>query len=172
MSSLGKPKLHPIPHEEFLKDIETLAAGIEQDSWRPDFVVGIGRGGLVPAVYLSHRLNLPMLSIDHSAGLPAFGADMVGGIAGRSGAGQKFLFVDDINDSGATIAHFRSALGGDGNVRFAVLISNRTSRAAVDYQAQAIDRTEDKRWFVFPWEAVGETETIMEEAQSLPERLA
>jgi xanthine phosphoribosyltransferase len=35
-----------------------------------------------------------------------------------------------------------------------------------------IDRDVDKRWFVFPWEAVGKNETIVEEALSVPERLS
>ncbi|MGB3928112.1 MAG: phosphoribosyltransferase, partial [Sphingobium sp.] len=46
------------------------------------------------------------------------------------------------------------------------------SRATVDYWAQMIDREEDKRWFVFPWEAVGTRDTIIEEALSVPERLS
>lgn len=28
--------------------------------WKPDYIVGLTRGGLVPAVYLSHYLNVPM----------------------------------------------------------------------------------------------------------------
>lgn len=174
MSSHDIPELHPLSHEEFLQDIGTLAAKIKADVWQPDFVVGVGRGGLVPAVYMSHHLNLPMLSVDHSAGLPAFDGDLLDAISGMSVAGRKFLFVDDINDSGATIAHFRAALGGSDNagIRFAVLISNLTSRVAVEYHAREIDRTTDKRWFVFPWEAVGKAETIVEEAQAVPERLA
>jgi hypoxanthine phosphoribosyltransferase len=174
MSLDTRPQLHPFSYEEFLTDVRLLAAAIAEDRWKPDYVVGVGRGGLVPAVYLSHHLNLPMLSIDHSAGVSAFGSDLLNDIAGRGTAGETFLFVDDINDSGATIAHFRSILGqaATANTRFAVLISNRTSRAEVDYQAREIDRSVDKRWFVFPWEAVGKVETIVDEARSLPERLA
>ena len=58
------------------------------------------------------------------------------------------------------------------NLRFAVIITNSRSRVTVDYWAEMIDRDEDKRWFVFPWEAVGAKGTIVEEARSVPERLA
>ena len=35
----------------------------------------IGRGGLVPAAYLSHRTGIQMLSVDHSSGEAGFGDD-------------------------------------------------------------------------------------------------
>jgi len=57
-------------------------------------------------------------------------------------------------------------------MRFAVLINNLRSQTGVDHWAEAIDRDEDKRWFVFPWEAVGARTAIVEEALSVPERLA
>ena len=53
-----------------------------------------------------------------------------------------------------------------------MLLDNVRSKVEVDYRAERIDRTDDKRWFVFPWEAVGTSETIVEEALSIPERLA
>jgi xanthine phosphoribosyltransferase len=52
------------------------------------------------------------------------------------------------------------------------VLNNVRSKVAVDYWAQMIDRNDDKRWFVFPWESVGASETIVEEARSVPERLA
>jgi hypothetical protein len=57
----------PITQELFLADIEAVALRIEQEPWRPDYIVGIGRGGLVPGAYLSHRTGIPLLSIDHSS---------------------------------------------------------------------------------------------------------
>ena len=50
-------------------------------------------------------------------------------------------------------------------------MDNCRSQARVDYAAEGIDRAEDKRWFVFPWEAVMTAETLAEEAQAVPERL-
>jgi hypothetical protein len=53
-----------------------------------------------------------------------------------------------------------------------VVINNASSQVEVDFWSRDIDRATDKRWFVFPWEAVGMTNTIVEEAQSVPARLA
>ncbi|SDA35476.1 phosphoribosyltransferase [Sphingomonas sp. NFR15] len=170
------PDLYYIPYEAFLADVRTVAASVSADDWRPDFVIGIGRGGLVPAVFISHQLNLPMLSVDHSSKVPGFADELLRKVAEKSAAGERLLFVDDINDSGGTIAYIRKLLAetgcDSGNLRFAVVLDNIRSQARVDYRAETIDRDQDKRWFVFPWEAVGMSATIVEEAMSVPERFA
>jgi hypoxanthine phosphoribosyltransferase len=176
VTSAAEPQLFAIGHDAFLADVQAVAAKLAADAWTPDYIVGIGRGGLVPAVYLSHKTDLPMLSIDHSSKLPGFAEELLGKVAAKSAAGVRLLFVDDINDSGGTIEHVRGLLherGGDqDNLRFAVLINNSRSRASVDYWGSMIDRQTDKRWFVFPWEAVANDSAIRAEAQSVPERLA
>jgi len=170
------PDLYHIPYEAFLADVRAVAASIAEDAWRPDFVIGIGRGGLVPAVFISHQLDLPMLSVDHSSKVYDFADELLRKVAAKSAVGERLLFVDDINDSGGTIAYIREQLaetGGDsGNLRFAVVLDNVRSRARVEYRAQTIDREHDKRWFVFPWEAVASDAAIAAEALSVPERLA
>lgn len=175
MSILAEPELHFISYESFYSNVRMVAQKVAADAWAPDFAIGIGRGGLVPAVYISHQLNLPMLSIDHSSKVPGFADELLGKVAEKSAAGTKLLFVDDINDSGGTIHYIRQLLadnGGDhGNLRFAVVMNNARSKARVEYWAEMLDRDEDKRWFVFPWEAVGDSATIVEEARSVPERL-
>jgi len=170
------PDLHYIAYETFLANVRTVAASVSAEDWKPDFVIGIGRGGLVPAVFLSHQLNLPMLSVDHSSRVPGFADELLRKVAEKSAAGERLLFVDDINDSGGTIAYIRKLLAEtgceSGNLRFAVLMDNVRSQARVEYRARTIDRDGDKRWFVFPWEAVGANDTIVAEALSVPERLA
>ena len=153
-----------------------MARQIEADSWRPDFLVGIGRGGLVPAAYLSHRTGIAMLSVDISSGEAGFADELIVKLAAKLRAGQKILIVDDINDSGSTIAALRAALeaqSGCGEaVRVAVLINNVRSRARAEYSSTQIDRDADKSWFVFPWEAVAPPAVLIDDAQAVPERLA
>ncbi|TPG47176.1 phosphoribosyltransferase [Sphingomonas glacialis] len=176
MSPAASPELFYIAHDDFVADTLAVAQAVTRGAWMPDFVVGIGRGGLVPAVFLSHALNVHMLSIDHSSKVPGFAEELLSKVAAKSADGVRLLFVDDINDSGGTIADIRRLLADSGcdstQVRFAVLLDNVRSQVRVDYHAKTIDRADDKRWFVFPWEAVGMSETIVEEAMSVPERLA
>jgi len=91
------------------------------DCWRPDYVVGINRGGLVPCNLISQYLDVPMYTLDvrlrdgdsgPESNLwmaeDAFGYNYpeVSGVTGARwdlNLRKKILIVDDINDSGATI---------------------------------------------------------------------
>ena len=171
------PIFTPIPQDEFVAAIHDIAAQLAADTaWKPDFIIGIGRGGLVPAVFLSHAVGLPTLSVDFSSQVKDFADEPLVKLAGRTKAGERLLFLDDINDSGRTITHLRRALreagAVDGAVRFAMLIDNASSAERIDYSARTIDRTTTKDWFVFPWEAVAPAAAIAGDAAAVPERIA
>lgn len=171
------PVLTPIDQAQFVADVRTLAALLAADAdWRPTFLIGIGRGGLVPAVYLSHATGVQTLSCDLSSHVPDFAGDVVVRLAARTRGGERLLFVDDINDSGRTIAGLRRLLAeadaAPGAVRFATLLDNSVSAERVEYSARTIDRTVTKDWFVFPWEALAPDESIAEDAAEVPERTA
>jgi uncharacterized protein len=174
---MSDPVLTPISYADFIADIDALAQAIRADAaWQPDFLVGIGRGGLVPCTYLSHATGLAMLSVDYSSGVPAFADQLVVELAARTRGGETLLFVDDINDSGGTIERIRHTLRDAGAVdtaiRFGVLIDNVESMARVDYWSRTIDRAVTKDWFVFPWEAMAPTSTVVHDALLVPERTA
>ncbi|MBO9623425.1 MAG: phosphoribosyltransferase [Sphingomonas sp.] len=166
----------PFTHDAMVEGIHALAAAMEGDDWRPSLLVGVGRGGLAPAVYLSHRMDLPLVSIDHSARIAQFGEELVTVLAARTRAGDRLLFVEDINDSGRTIGEIRGALAAQGaeaaNIRFAVLLDNIRSEQRVDYHFREIDRHVMKDWFIFPWEAMASPEKQAEDAMEVPERIA
>ena len=151
---------------------------INADNWRPDCIVGITRGGLVPAVMLSHWYNVPLHTVkislrdfaedtESNLWLPemAFGHinyDLMCSDDGR----KNMLIVDDINDSGATFQWLvndwqSSCLPSDSrwgdvwhnNVKFATLINNEASDfKTVDYTGLSINKVDDPIWCVLPWE--------------------
>jgi xanthine phosphoribosyltransferase len=176
MNAEASPELYYVPYEAFLADLEAIARQVEEQGWQPDFLVGVGRGGLVPAAYLSHRTGITMLSVDHNSGDAAFADELLEKLAAKSREGSRILIVDDINDSGSTIAYLRNVLVSHGcsepHIRVAVLVNNSSSKARVEYAGTHIDRSQDKRWFVFPWEAVAGIENLLEDAAAVPERLA
>jgi hypoxanthine phosphoribosyltransferase len=152
-----------------------IARQINNSDWRPDYIVGITRGGLVPAVLLSQYLEVPMKSLDVSL---RDGGDCVSncsmaddayGFNAAENVGEplckNILVVDDINDQGSTIAWIKqdwqsSCLPNDArwdhvwgqNVRFATLTNNLASKESVDYAVWEVNKAEEDCWLVYPWE--------------------
>ena len=161
-------------HDALVDGVHAIAEAAAE--WSPSLLVGVGRGGLAPAVYLSHRMSLPMVSIDHSTRIAQFGEELVAVLAQRTRDGDRLLFVEDINDSGRTIGELRALLAGQDaradNIRFAVLLDNVLSGQRVEYAYRPIDRSVTKDWFVFPWEAVAPRAALEEDAAEVPERIA
>ena len=85
------------------RQTQEILRQIQQDAWRPDYVVGLTRGGLVPANLISQYLAVPMeclkVSLRDDASQPESNLWM----SEDAFEGKKILIVDDINDSGATL---------------------------------------------------------------------
>lgn len=114
--------------------VDLIAVQIEEDEWRPRKICGVSRGGLVPGVMLSHRLNVPFEPITPDTVLLD---------------SKDVLIVDDIYDSGSTIKQLKKL---NPNVRTAVILfsDHHTDLYAVDYYGA--DYIGDQ-WVVFPWES-------------------
>jgi xanthine phosphoribosyltransferase len=141
-----------------------LSRQLVQDKWYPDYIVGISRGGLMPANLISQYLDIPMATLMVSlrdGGIKVSDC----GIAEDAYNGQNILVVDDINDQGSTIAWIKqdwqsSALSDDPkwkdiwgqNVRFATLTNNLSSKEEVDYAYWEVNKAEEDCWLVYPWE--------------------
>jgi uncharacterized protein len=151
---------------------------IHVDAWRPDYVVGLTRGGLVPAnlisQYLGCRMECLKVSLRDGAeqesnlwmAEDAFGHRDFDPMASDDGR-KRILIVDDINDSGATLNWIREdwqsgcfpkdkrwkEVWGN-NVRVACLYDNESSKSKLDvtYSAVTINKSADPSWIVFPWE--------------------
>jgi len=163
-------KFQFVSWREIDKFCNKLALQILKSDWRPDYIVGIGRGGLPAAVILSHLLDKPMHSLkvtlrdgteedcDHNCW-------MAEDAMGYNKDPVNILIVDDINDSGATFNWIKqdwpaSCLPKDSkwnnvwgqNVKFAVLVNNLASKEDVDFYSIEINKAEDPVWVHFPWE--------------------
>lgn len=109
-----------INQEHYQRLVSSICRDITLSDWRPDYVVGLTRGGLLPAVMISHYFDVPMHTLkvslrdmsDTESNLwmaeDAFGyvskedreAETVWSDAAKR---KKILIVDDINDTGATL---------------------------------------------------------------------
>ena len=152
-----------------------LIKQISNDNWKPDYVVGINRGGLTPAVMISHFMNIPMFTLDIQLRDHTRAPESNTMMPLDALEGKQILIVDDINDSGATfdwiVKDWVSALSPEAmfnampylpdeqkvlwrrNVRFAVLTENLASDFhGVNYYVEEVNKIEDDVWIVFPWE--------------------
>lgn len=141
-----------------------LARSIMTSDWRPDYIVGITRGGAVPAVMLSQFMGIPMHPLEVSL---RDGGNCTSDLGTAEDAfdGKKILVVDDINDQGSTINWIKADWPGGchphnevwnnvfhNNVRFAVLTNNLASNADIDYYCWEVNKAEEDCWLVYPWE--------------------
>lgn len=157
--------------------VQQILQGLARDNWRPDYIVGLTRGGLIPALMISHYLNVPLHTLNVSLRDGRIGPesnlwmaeDAFGYEDGKSQLYRRkhILIVDDINDQGTTINwilnDWRSGcLPNDpawndiwgSTVRFAVLINNEASKFKnIDYSGRTINKETNPEWCVFPWEA-------------------
>lgn len=102
-----------------------------------DYIYGITRGGLIPAVLLSHKKQIPLITNIDS--LPT---------------GATVLVVDDIVDSGRTLVKLKESteyLRHYYNINFtySALVVRKEQVGLLDIKPMVVD-SED--WIKFPWE--------------------
>ena len=123
--------------DQYQEDICSLA---DELTFEPSVIIGIARGGCVPAVQLSHLIGKPFKAVTWQT--------RDGGVKEKYKVPEYALIVDDINDSGKTLTQFTANIEHD---KFATLtlFNKRSSEYKVDFYAREAD--EDK-WVCFPWE--------------------
>ena len=135
-------------------DYDELVSSIASQlgDWEPDAIVGLTRGGLVPAVSLSHRYNAKLYCLNIS--LRDGKASSAGFDWRRLEKYQNILIVDDINDSGATLWEVANQIYGSmiSKPKFATLVSKESSEFDNLIFGDKINKTEEDDWVVFPWE--------------------
>jgi hypoxanthine phosphoribosyltransferase len=159
-----------IDYTQFTGLVADLCRQVTNSNWRPDYIVGITRGGLFPATMMSHYFNIPCQTLNVSLRDSDMGPEsnlwMAEDAFGYNKDPLNILIVDDMNDSGATLQWIKNdwrsgCLPNDpkwdtmwgNNVRTAVVVNNLVSEFKdPDYVGLEINKAEDPQWIVFPYE--------------------
>ena len=130
-----------------------LAHAVHASGYEPTIILGIARGGLLPAGALGYALgvkNTFTLSIEFYTGIDArLDVPMVLPPVPEliDFADERVLVVDDVNDTGATLEVVEQFCEGRvAATRTAVLYEKPRSRLRCDYVWRRTDR-----WIDFPW---------------------
>ncbi|MEM4258053.1 MAG: phosphoribosyltransferase family protein [Candidatus Thermoplasmatota archaeon] len=131
-----------------------LSNQIKQNLPKVDYIIGLARGGLFPAVIISHILNVPMLTVHYSSKEGVGDNKNHENILPDLSPRKSYVFVDDIADSGKTLAEiFKYYTLKKVVIHTAVLYykEHKTNHLfAPDWYWQMI--YEDTGWICFPWE--------------------
>ena len=153
-----------LTNQDIEKYLANIVSQMYADNWRPDYIVGITRGGLIPSVMLSHYTGIKMHTLDVRLRDGDGECESNCWMAEDAQAEKNILILDDINDTGATfnwimedwhssVYNMPDTIWGN-NVRFAALIDNVVSECKVEmsYTGTEINKAEDPSWIVFPFE--------------------
>jgi hypoxanthine phosphoribosyltransferase len=132
----------------------------------PDIIVGIARGGLVPARILTDLLETPQVAtirIEFYADIkqPSI-QPILKQPLNTPVNGKKILIVDDISDSGQSLKTAKQHLleKGAAETKIATLYAKSTTQTMPDY----VEKTAE-RWIVFPWEIKETLRSILQRQQ-------
>jgi uncharacterized protein len=106
--------------------VDILATEINSYPTQPIYVTGLARGGLIPAVMLSHKTDLKYISSEDLSTVSHI----------------DVLIVDDIADSGETLSQYTAW-------NTAVLHYKLQSEHIPTYYAEIVP---DNIWVSYPWE--------------------
>ena len=127
--------------DNYIKEAVEL---VHNSGFDPEVIVGIPRGGLAPAVCISHQLGVPLF-------VP-YGTDSWSKIKDK-----RILIVDDISDTGKELQLQlgNAKAAGCTSVKSLTLVTRKGTRTIPDFTVLHLNEevgSPDYRWIVFPWE--------------------
>ena len=177
---MSVPK-HYLSADQYLRDIWMLASKIRNSGWKPDFIVGLWRGGAPVAVSVHEFFKVTGWSIQHiplkCASYEGIGenpgqvvfthGDIVFGMFRK---GDKVLFIDDVFDTGKTAAAVKAKMESLGIEMRLGCVYLKSGKNITDVEPDFIARDLGNDWIVFPHEIEGLTpDEIREKDPTLAE---
>lgn len=135
-----------------------VAAQLREAGFAPSVIIGIERGGCIPAVWLSHLLGVRRYS---SIRVRTAASDDIGAehlqLPALSGAlcdytADRVLVVDDVTNTGVTLRAARDALVASGCLELRTAALFRDTVGVDDVFEVDFIGPSVHAWVLFPWE--------------------
>ena len=118
-------------------------------NYKPDVILALSKGGLIPGVYISQFLGLPLLTLNKNF-MNEFLYNMLEGF-------ERILVVDEINNKGSSFTEVSQGLNyikkrsaNKIEFKFATLVENSLTTFPAHYKGITLHGTDT--WVWFPWE--------------------
>lgn len=146
-------KCYLVSWDEVYRLSKILARKIKRSGFDPDIVIGIARGGLVPARIVCDFLlkkDLASIKIEHWGIAATLGKAKLKYPLPVDISGKKVLVVDDVVDTGDTFTLSMDYIKGKNpsEVKSAILHYKSCSTFVPDYWAKKQD---EWKWIIYPW---------------------
>jgi hypoxanthine phosphoribosyltransferase len=165
-------KCYTVSWDEAYRLARTLAHKIIESAYKPDIVIGIARGGLVPArMVCDFLLQDELISVrtehwgvasKHKEARIKFSLPKEADISGK-----KVLLVDDVADSGGSFSVIMDYLEEKDplEIRTAVLQYKTCSTVVPEYWGEKLP---DWKWIIYPWAFYEDMAGFMQELLDRP----
>lgn len=127
--------------KEVTQKLKIIVQQMQKAQWQPEQIVGIVKGGAVPATMISHLLGQPTT---------LYLSAQQAGQHLESNRDKHILVIDDICDSGQTFMPLAQGLSP--YHRLAALLENSEQKVRLDFSGGKIRRSVQPDWYEFFWE--------------------
>lgn len=167
----SKLRVLTLTWEDITSHVAILADKIRQSGWRPDVLVAIARGGLVPAMLLSDFLDVKDILTIQLEHWPAPGkveeeVRLRYGLPDVDLSGKKVLIVDDVADTGDTLKfalEYLKSKYANIDVKTAALhVKKNKTKFIPDFWSVEVDPS---LWIVYPWNYVEDLTSLIRKVQ-------
>lgn len=160
-SLVGESRLVSVPYtfEDFIKHTGSIVSQIEESGTKFDYVMGVYRGGVIPAMHIAYKLGIPCQFIKWQIRDGNTDVEKIFPLASDIHIGNRVLLVDDISDSGKTFSEINGSIHSQfsawvgppaGYLKTASLVVKQGTEFEPNYSGMVVSK--DSPWLDFWWE--------------------
>lgn len=139
------------------KEIKNIVCNILAPACRevkPEYILAVGRGGLVPGVMLSHETGIELEPMMWQSRTTDGVKTYIGVVDEALYEGRNIVVIDDINDTGATFMEILQEYDPKGKYEKQITTMCLIEKINSNYRCNVSGlRIHSDQWIYFPWES-------------------